>query len=755
MMRIVVGQSWKLNPTYREELGVARVRAPHASTTAIVDALGIEVDGVSVGQELHEAPVFDVVDRLASLVTRLYRDPLSGGQVCLGDGATELVLGRQGDRVSLCVVSLARPARIVAGEIDVDLVALAEATERCASGLLSDLSSIDPELLELPFARRLDRHRNALERAITRSCGGATRRPHRPPLSSRCSHPGTDAPSITFTLLDPTGRIDAYRKGGDLYALLARGEVVLRDAEGLPLAAAVAPPFLVFTNVTRAAKELLATHRARNPEWEGTLAPNIPRLHLDLGAGTLLVGDRTMPCGALPLARLFLQGTLDFGDAVLVRNRALAENPYLISLLEDARENLDHLQELEAGDRYADTACAPAPAARPASSAPLVAGTLKRLRFRVAWTGADTGSAAREVRLAQGALAVLAAQEGATFLDAWTGEPLARCPDSAAVFAEHGVLVAGGSRMLGFDGRGAVHFLRDSAAENESPLAASAGGVRAGNGLQPATVCLRKDGTLDAIFAATGRSAWRFRAPGAVHVTATALRDRVWVAADNGFVYALESRSGAVVLRVRTECAVQSALAVGQGVAAGVGSKGGMPYLVSIDAATGRRRRELALPLRVAGNPLPVRHRLFLGGQDESGTVILGFARGALAFRVPLESDAGLPEMTAGSGRLYAALRDGSVTCIGVDGSVLWRRPGSGDELDRPVAPILRRGVLIAAGDPIRAIDPETGAILCELPATRGLSALAVGPKLHVYAIDDDGLASCFQLATYLSVVPS
>ena len=77
----------------------------------------------------------------------------------------------------------------------------------------------------------------------------------------------------------------------------------------------------------------------------------------------------------------------------------------------------------------------------------------------------------------------------------------------------------------------------------------------------------------------------------------------------------------------------------------------------------------------------------------------------------------------------------------------------AGDELPDLPLPCLRRGVLVLAGEKIRAVDPRGGRVLAELQAGRGLLDVAVDSKLNVYALDDAGLLRTWKLATTLAVV--
>ena len=254
MVRILPGDSWKLNPGYRrglEELG--RRAASRFSPGSILDVLGIEVDGVNVSQGLSETAIFAVLEELAGVVLRLCREPQGSGQVSLGEGRTELVLGRHGGRAALSVISLARPARLLAGELEVDLASLALAVGDSVGELLADLREIDPALEALPFARRLSGRATALRKAARLAGASAAEPAGTPPLARRpAAEGGAGDLSLAFELRDEHGRIDGFRSGADLYSLLVPGQTFLCDAAGTELLLASTPPFLLLSDLAMA-----------------------------------------------------------------------------------------------------------------------------------------------------------------------------------------------------------------------------------------------------------------------------------------------------------------------------------------------------------------------------------------------------------------------------------------------------------------------------------------------------------------------
>ena len=90
---------------------------------------------------------------------------------------------------------------------------------------------------------------------------------------------------------------------------------------------------------------------------------------------------------------------------------------------------------------------------------------------------------------------------------------------------------------------------------------------------------------------------------------------------------------------------------------------------------------------------------------------------------------------------------------VASDGQLEWVLGAAGDELADLPKPSLRRGVLVLAGEKIRAVDPRGGRILAELPAGRGLLDVAVDGKLNVYSLDDAGALKAWKLSTTLAVL--
>src|SRR5438034_11085380 len=107
-----------MNPTYVGELRA--LTSPRGFTGAeILDVLGIEVDGVDIAAGVGEAQVLVAVAELAQALQYIAEGE-PAAQATIGPGPTELVLESRGPDLLLTLVTLAPPARVVAGGLLVD-----------------------------------------------------------------------------------------------------------------------------------------------------------------------------------------------------------------------------------------------------------------------------------------------------------------------------------------------------------------------------------------------------------------------------------------------------------------------------------------------------------------------------------------------------------------------------------------------------------------------------------------------------------
>jgi hypothetical protein len=144
----------------------------------------------------------------------------------------------------------------------------------------------------------------------------------------------------------------------------------------------------------------------------------------------------------------------------------------------------------------------------------------------------------------------------------------------------------------------------------------------------------------------------------------------------------------------------------------------------------------------------------YLAGQHEDRAVVVAIGRKGVQRwerAVPLLG-ARMSLVAHGRGVIACDAR-GAAASVGADGQLEWVVGAAGDELADLPQPSLRRGVLVLAGEKIRAVDPRGGRVLAEMHAGRGLLDVRVDGRLNVYALDDAGVLKAWKLGTTLAVV--
>lgn len=752
MIRILTGSTWKLNPDYRSHLRATAERRVPFRADAVLDVLGIEVDGVNLIRGLREEAIFDVAARLIEAVGGLFASPSATGHVSLDEAGVELVFGRHGRRVDLCLVALGRSARVLTREVSVELDALAGATADCAEALLVDLQTIHPELIDQSWCVALREAAAALRRRNRRA--PTSDGPHPAPVTLEPTPQRTGGPLVGFVLSDDDGRVDRYRGGADLYSLLSPGQLFLLDEDGVELMRVSGRPFLLLTELLRTAGRITAAAENGEAALRFNLGEDSPELELQLESSMLIADGRALPCEPLRLSRAFAEATLDFAGAIASRNPAQRENTYLSELSESARERLAQIQELSEGEREAEPPAIRPALPRPRVEAPLGPGNLKRLRFRPRWGPVDVGTGPRQlVRHRQ--LALVSSGDGLISLDLRTGRRVGAIECEEAALHDTGALALRGSRMFAVDARGRSRWLRDLPAMRTRDLTVAPTRVHAGRARWPVRVVLLDSGRILGLHEDTGMALWEFRPPSASRLFVATSPDLVYVAADTGVVYGISPDDGTVWWRQRTGLTIEGAPVAGRDhlLVWGRGPEG--RRLVAIDRYSGRQQFSAPLELSNLPPPLFLRTGFAVAGVDDEArsAVAVYDAAGRPRFQLALADGLGPPALLHRAGRLFASLRDGSTVCLTGRGAQIWRIGPAGNELHRALAPELRRHVLLTPGDPVRALDPETGRLLCELPPTPGLFAMVAGANLEVLLVDEDGVARMYELATHLSVV--
>jgi outer membrane protein assembly factor BamB len=749
MLTVRLGSTWKQEPTLRAALAHGGAAAVREATEAAVDALVLEVDGVDVAGGRAEGALVPAMHALGEGVLRLL---LQGGraQVHFAEGGIELLLARRGASALLTVVSLARPARVLARDVEIELAELARAAREAAEALAADLALLGPG------ARGLADPLAALAARLASARAADADPPAHPPEPRRRARRHGGGPTCTFVLHDEEDLIASYRgPGADLGSLLAPGRVVVRTADGREVLAVEGAPFLVLRDLAAFAGRVADGVRRGDASASADVA--LPGRHasahleLDLGAGALSRdGGALLPCPPLALARALLEGAVDLCGVVAARNPWQATNGWLSELRTAADERLAHVHELSAGDVVgAGEAPVRRRRARRLPRAPLGPGRVRRLAFRRAWAcdvGAPAGvglALAGDAVLAAGASAVLA-------LDARSGEVRWRRSGAALALLHDGALYAlDDARLAAMDPvSGRERWSRRVEALPEGGVRDV---VRLGGGLALAL----GPGVAAALHPATGRAAWTFAPPAARRLAATALGGIALVGSDAGFLYGVEAASGRAAWRVKLPGVLAAPpYAFGDAALAVCATDLGGTVL-ALDPATGRRRFEVPLDAAPQGSPVPFAGLLAVPCAVAGDPVIAALdpAAARLAWEDAPPLAAGRLGLAALPQGLLAATPSGACAALDRGGDVRWTRAaGAGHPAPSAAAPVVARGVALVPDDGVAALDAATGVPLGRAPMPPPVRLVA-DAALRLWGMDVDGVVTALRLETHLSVV--
>lgn len=745
MIRIRTGAAWRHDPALREAL--RRGGGPRRATVAreLVDALALEVDGIDIAAGLAEGPLLPTLEALLRAVARVVGGA-SHATVPFPDGEVELMVRRRGRTALLSVVSLSRPSRVVARDVEVELDALAAAALEASATLCRELAEL------LPGGDREARPLRAAARALRRT---DVRTPPRPQLARSARAPRRaprGAPVVCLVDLDDDdGLVSAYEGGrADLGSLLGPGHVALRTADGRELAAIPGLPFLVVRDLGGAAAALVRAVRDGAPA--ARLALGRPRhgasiaLEVALTAGRVSgPGARDVPCPPLALARAFLLAQAELCRTLRARNPRQAENAWVADLEHDAAVRLAEIDELAEGDRAASApgdARVPAPPRVPQH--PLGPGRLRRLSFRPTFR-LDAGPPAGDGLFASGRAVVVAGASAVAAIERSSGAVLWRA--EGALFASPvggALLCARPGQLLAMAARsGRVAWARPLPGERPSSAAALPRGpwvVLAG-------------GTALALDPGSGRTLWRFAPPGAARLAATAFGGVLAVGADTGHVYGLDA-SGRTLWRVRAPGPViRPPLAAGGLCLALVAADPGT-VLLGLEPATGARAWEARLDVSGAVCAAAWGAGIAVSGAVAGDPLVaLLERRGRTAWSVAPALEGSVSAVPAGP---LLVVRDGrgALAALGRDGAARWSRPGHpGPGGPGGPPPVVARGTLVTvSGTGLEALDVRTGELLAAIPGPAPVRLVA-DAALAVVALDADGLAAAWRLATHLSLV--
>ncbi|WP_242395777.1 outer membrane protein assembly factor BamB family protein [Anaeromyxobacter oryzisoli] len=741
MIRIRTGTAWRHDPRLRAMLGPARAAGRTAART-IVDALAIEVDGIDLTAGRAEGPLLPSLEALLRAVARV----LGGAPhatVAFPDGGLELLVRRRGASALLTIVSVARPSRVLARDVEVELEALSAAALAAAADFCRQLARIAPDATR--GARRLQAAARDLRRtgpALPRVPSAEVRR-ERP-------HAGRAGPVACAFELHEDDALLAYEGGRpDLGSLLAPGTVTIRAADGAEIVALPGFPFLLLRDLNGLSRGILDALQRGEREYAGTLAragrAAALTLRLDLVAGRISAGGPATPCPPLDLVRAVSGAALELGRTARARNPRQAENGFLLELEASAAERLALAEELAAGDRPGATA-APGRAPRrlrALSQEPLGPGRLRRLGFQRR-LALDVGRPAGAGLLAAGRTLVAAGEDGLAAIDPAGAEVRWRAEgcDLAAV-VPGAVVAVRGDRVT-------ARALRDGHPLWTVPL--PGGAPSAAIALARGPWALAGHGALTGLDPATGGVLWRFAPPAAGALRVRGFGGIAAVAAGTGFLYGVDA-AGRVAWRVRGPGAFLGPPAAAAGACVAAAEVGAGAAVLAVDPASGVRLWEAPLDVLPTAPPLAWGARVVVGGTVAGDPAVTVLQRtGAPAWTVAPDLR-GAPRLAVAGPLLAIQDASGALVALARDGEVRWTRPASpGVPPPAPAAPVSTRGLLLAAGDGIACLDARTGELLGTIPGVAPVRLFA-DDALRIVAMDADGVVSVLTLTTHLSVV--
>jgi outer membrane protein assembly factor BamB len=735
MVRIRIGAGWRDDPELRTALARGRAAPAH-----VVDAVAIEVDGVDIGAGRTEAELLPALEGLVTATARLVGGARRAA-VHFAEGGLELLLRRRGGSALLTLVSMERPSRVLASDVEVELPALARAAREAGEALVADLSALGPEPRSWAGDLRAALARLAAARPAASS--------ERPPVAMVPPPPrrrARAAPSCGFELHDEEGLLGSYEgDGADLGSLLVRGRVWIRTAAGEEVVSLAGAPFLLLRDLAALGRRIAATRRSRERRVVEAVLAGAGRARLplavDVAEGTVAAGGAPLACPPLLLARALLEAALDLCGAAVARSPRQAQNPYVVELQGEAAEALRHVEELLAGDRVGAAGAPLRARSARLPRDPLAPGRMRRVAFRRTFE-ADVGAPAGRGLLRAGELVVAAGAAAILGLEAATGAERWRAEGAQwAGRAGDLLLAARDGAFAGHDlGTGRLRWAR------ASPAPRAAARLRGG------ALVVASGAGLTALDPTTGRVRWRFAPPAARALHLGHFGPLALAASDTGFLYAVDA-DGRLAWRLHLPgppVGPPQPL-VADGLVLCSTELGGA--LVRFDAATGLRRFEAALDFGPAGPAVPFAGLIAVCGSVGGDPVVAAVDdRGALAWT----DAAPLPgPLAAGAlpSSVVVKTAGGACAAIGRRGELLW---SSARESPHPppanLAPVAARRLVLVAGEQVTAHDAATGAAL----GVARLGApvrLLVGADLALHAMDAEGLVLAARVATHLSVL--
>lgn len=709
MIRFRLGQQWK-----RE-----------GAADGPLDAFGLELDGVELLTGASEEPLAQLVPALVEAAAALQAGERTA-EISLHEAHFELCFVRAGGGsadVELMVVSLARPARLVHPPLTLDVHALIEASARCARQWAKDAGEAAPALVQTGPWRTTEKKIRVLEKGTPAPVADTDPAPWRWERFARKEG------ELRVMIADADGRTLAYsrRSRAPLPCLLAAGEVSAFGGKPISEPAGM---------------------RQHPDRANHVIAPGVPPFLTLLELSRRALSEGGEVTDGLPSRAIFEAG-LDWCVAMTARNPSLSSNPHVEALSDRCTKGLSALRPIMPGP----TAAAPETARGEAADRPLpVAGALRRLRFEPKWERSTEVGDHGHLLLTKKGPVVLSPHA------AWAFDPkgmsLQRRVDThgVAVADDGAVLTANAHRVVAYSaGKPEARWFRDHDGVTLGPTLSSSGGVW--------LTSLAGRGVL-AYSALTGRELWRLDPPRTQKGYFSVLGDRVLLATDAGSLYGLELADGQARFRIRATLPFHFPTIAHGRRSLGVLSRADrtVVFLTEVrpsrpEVSPGAVVWTIELPLVRPCAPVVASGVTYVAGQRDDRAVVAAIGKnGAQRWEKVVPLGGRLALVAHGRGVIACDAR-GAAAAVSADGQLEWVLGAAGDELADLPAPALRRGVLVVAGEKIRAVDPRGGRVLAELQAGRGLLDVAVDGRLNVYALDDAGVLKAWKLGTTLAVV--
>jgi len=740
VVRVRIGEGWASDPAVRAALRAESGKSRRSAIQSIVDVLAVEIDGVDIAAGRTEGPLAEGVLALLRAVNRLAAGE-GHATVPFEDGAVELVLHRRGGSALASIVTLTRPARVLAHDVEVDLSRLADAVREAAKSFCERLAALAPEAGRSPELRQLLRAASRRQPLAEPSWAGAasirTRRPGRRRREMACS----------FEIHDEAGRLSTWKgPGADLASLLVPGRVSLRSASGEEILSLEGTPFLLFRDLCAAAERLAVAHGGA-VSFEIARPGRRATSRVSVEGNSVSVDDRRpVACDPLALAQAILDGASDFCAVVKSRAPTQGKNALLADLEAGARATLEQVREARAGDRPAAAhrrmRLVPSPRL---PVHPLARGRMRKVSFRRI-ASAEVGAPASEGLFRLGSVVVACGDQAARAFDPLAGTPLWRGSGARLAAVANGILVTlREGRLSGREAAtGAVRWERDAPdGAGGRPSMVSAPGGR---------ILLVHGPSVSAIEASSGATAWTFEAPGALRLSPLPLGSLSILASDPGMIYAIDP-AGIVAWRLRGAGPLAAPpVRDGRSCLLCFGTPTGAT-LASVDASTGIRAFETSLDFAAAGPPLRFAGRIGIAGRVGGDAVVAALEEdGSPAWTEPSPTGSAVV-LAPLPGGLTAKGPDGSCAALDRQGRPVWSRSCDGRSAPPGnLAPVPIRGLLVVAAEEVDLLDGTTGTPVGRLPI-HAPSRLSVDGDLNAWALDAEGLVTGARLLGHLSVV--